>query len=261
MKQFPLFVCLVLLLLVVAVVPATASPTITGISPATAPNSGDVTVTITGTGFNALSTVRINSEHTSDAPLYGTIVSWSPTSITCTLPIQGKTPTSYTVWVNSPFTSASGQYFPEDIGLLVNSFEITQGTGPTATTTTTPLPAYGTIFVSSVPSAANIYLDNEYKGLTPLNLKNVENGNHVVLIRFAGYQDWRQNVEVLGNSPSLSARLVPIPAITSATTTIPKIYITDTTPVAPVPTTRSPSGIEIGIIATIGVALLVMKRK
>lgn len=261
MKQFPLFICLVLLLLVMTAIPATASPTISRISPATAPNDGDVTVTITGTGFNSNSTVRINSQYTLDAPLYGTIVSWSPTSITCTFPIQGKTPTRYTVWVNSPFTDPLGSYYSEDVGLLTNGFEITQGTGMTVTTTPPPLPTYGTISVSSIPSGANIYLDNEYRGLTTLIVKNVENGNHVVLVRLAGYQDWRQNVEVLGNSPSVSARLVAIPATTSATTTIPKIYITGTTPVAPVPTTRSPSGSEMGIIAIIGAALLVMKRK
>jgi hypothetical protein len=261
MKRFPLFVCLVLLLLVMTAIPATASPTISRISPATAPNDGDVTVTITGTGFNSNSTVKINSQYTLDAPLYGTIVSWSPTSIICTFPIRGKTPTRYTVWVNSPFTNPFGTYFPEDVGLLTNGFEITQGTVTIATTRTTPLPMYGTILVSSIPSGANIYLDNEYKGLTTLIVKNVENGNHVVLVRLTGYRDWTQNVEVLGNSPSVSARLVAIPATTTATTTIPKIYITDTTPVAPVPTTRSPSGIEIGIIATIGAALLTMRRK
>lgn len=261
MKRFPLFVCLVLLLLVMTAIPATATPTISRISPATAPNDGDVTVTITGTGFNSLSTVRISPEHTLDAPLYGTIVSWSPTSITCTFSIQGKTPSQYRVWVNSPFTDPFGNYFPEDVGFLANGFEISQGTGRTATPTTTPVSPKGNISISSIPSGANIYLDNEYKGLTPLMLKNVENGNHVVLVRLTGYHDWTQNVVVLGNSPSLSARLAATPVTTTATTTIPKIYITDTTPVAPVSTTRSPSGIEIGMIATIGAALLIRIRK
>jgi hypothetical protein len=257
MKQFTFFVCL-FLLLVVTVVPVTASPTVSSISPRTAPNTGDVTVTITGTGFNEQSTVKIVS-NTYDTPIYGTIVSWSPTSITATFPIKGKTPDQYYVEVNSPYTGSLGEYHPTDVGILASAFTISQGTGTPATPTTTPTPAYGTISVSSIPSGADVYLDNEYKGLTPLTLKNIENGNHAVLVRMSGYQDWIQFVEVLGNSPSLYVRLAAIPVTTSppTVTTIP------TTSPAPAPTrtTASLPGIEIGIIATAGAALLIMKRK
>jgi hypothetical protein len=261
MKRFPLLVCLGLLLLVVTVIPATASPVISGISPATAPNNGDVTVTITGTGFNARSTVWLDTPYGLDGPIHGTIVSWSPTSITCTFSLKSQTPTQYNVWVNSPFISPVNNNLLEDVGYLPVGFRMYPVTVTTATTTTTPTPAYGNIRVSSIPSGANIYLDNEYKGLTTLTLKNVENGNHVLIVRLTGYQDWTENVMVQGNSQSLSARLAATPVITSATTTIPKIYITDTTPVAPVQKTKSPTGIELGIIATTGVALLGMKRK
>lgn len=260
MKRNHLFICL-LLLLVVAVIPATASPVISSISPATVPNTGDVTITITGTGFNAESTVWMN---TYNAPenLYGTIISWSPTSITCTFPLNGQTPAQYNLWVNSPFT-AHGTYFPQDVSVIYDGLTIYRGNTVTATTATTlettaptSVPADGSIFVSSFPSRANIYLDNEYKGLTPYTMKNVENGRHTVLVRLTGYQDWITNVVISGDSESLSARLVSITPTTATPVTTPS-----PTPVATIPRTFAPLGAELGLIATLSAALILIKRK
>ena len=138
MKRLPLFVCLVLLLLVVTVIPVTASPEIYSISPATAPNTGDVTVTITGTGFNSESTVFVAANSTGSV-IHGTVVSWSPTSITCTFSLNGQTPAKFNVVVNSPLTDPTGHYWPKDNGFLSEAFEVYQGTGMTAMTTTVPV--------------------------------------------------------------------------------------------------------------------------
>jgi hypothetical protein len=260
MKRSSLFVGLVLLLLVVTVIPATATPTVTSISPATALNHGDVTVTITGTGFNSQSSVDLASPDT-PATIYGTIVSWSPTSITCTFSLNGQTPARYHVYVNTPYTDAAGHTWPQDTGMLNLGFTIYQGTTTTETVTTTPtttystpVPPMGSIFVSSYPSGANVYLDNEYKGLTPLTLKNIENGRHVVRARLTGYEEWITTEVVYGDSSSLSARLTPATTTTTVTTTIP-------TTVATVRKTIAPLGAELGIIAIMGVALLLIKRK
>ena len=78
----------------------------------------------------------------------------------------------------------------------------------TATGTAVSISSYGNISVSSTPSGANVYLDNEYKGLTTLTMNNIANGNHIVIVRLTGYQDWTQNVIVLGDSTSLTATLV-----------------------------------------------------
>jgi hypothetical protein len=259
MKRFPLFVCMVFLLLVVAGIPVTASPTISSISPSTAPNNGDVTVTITGTGFNSDSTVWLNKPYSTDAAIYGTVLSRSETSITCTFSLKGQTPTEYNVWVNSPFTDKYGNYFSQDVALLTLGFRVSEGTGTTVMTTT-PIPAIGTLSISSIPSGANIYLDNEYKGLTPLVMKNVENGDYVILVRHTGYQDWRQNIVVNGDSQSYSARLVTYPATTTPPFTFPTLTTASPAPVATARTT-APLGIELGIIATIGAAFLLVKRK
>jgi hypothetical protein len=93
---------------------------------------------------------------------------------------------------------------------------------PTPTQPTpTPTPSYGSISISSTPSGAKVYLDNEYKGLTPLTMENIVNGNHIVLVKLAGYQDWTQNVGVLANSTSFSATLLALTTTTTTATTAP----------------------------------------
>jgi hypothetical protein len=269
MKRYSLFAGLVLLFVVVTVIPVTASPAISGISPSTVSNAGDVTITITGSGFNENTTVWLESSYSPNR-VHGTVVSWSPTSIIVRFSLSGQTPATYDVWVNSPFTSPlSGVWYPQDIGGRTGGITIYQAAGMTATMTTTPvttttvtttplLPS-GSIIVSSVPSGAHIYLDNEYKGLTTFDMRNIENGSHVILVRLPGYLDWIQSVEVRGDSQSVFARLVATPATTIDATVQP----TNPTPSPTPTTTRAPLGNGGAIIATIGAgaALLLMKRK
>jgi len=91
-------------------------------------------------------------------------------------------------------------------------------------------------------------------------MTNVGNGNYVILVRFTGYQDWRQNVVVNGDSQSYSARLVTYPATNTPPLTVPTQTTASPPPVATARTT-APLGIELGIIATIGAALLLLKRE
>lgn len=83
-----------------------------------------------------------------------------------------------------------------------------------------PTPALGSIAVTSTPSGANVYLDNAYKGFTPLTLDTVPNGNHVVVIRLDGYDESSQTIVVMGNlkpvSATLNSKATQIP--TAATT-------------------------------------------
>jgi hypothetical protein len=94
----------------------------------------------------------------------------------------------------------------------------TQAVTFTATGTAVTISDYGNISVSSTPSGAHIYLNNTYKGLTTLLMENIANGNYIVKVQYTGYQDWTQDVTVLGNSISLTATLV---ATTNTTTTTP----------------------------------------
>jgi hypothetical protein len=85
--------------------------------------------------------------------------------------------------------------------------------------TPTPTPSFGRISVTSNPSGATIYLDNAIKGLTPLTVDSVPNGNHVVVLRLDGYQDSVKNVVVTADTQTLNAVLIPttIPATTKTT--------------------------------------------
>lgn len=77
----------------------------------------------------------------------------------------------------------------------------------------TPPPTnYGRITATSQPQGAKVYLDNVYRGMTPLNLDRVAMGQHHIKLVMAGYQDWSSYVSV---SPSrttkVSADLIPFP--------------------------------------------------
>jgi len=71
---------------------------------------------------------------------------------------------------------------------------------------------YGRIIVTSHPQRVKVYLDNIYKGLTPLNLDRVTSGQHHIKLVMAGYQDWSNYVSVSpSRTTTVSADLIPFP--------------------------------------------------
>lgn len=72
-----------------------------------------------------------------------------------------------------------------------------------------PTPAFGSIAVTSTPPGANVYLDNAYKGFTPLTLDAVPNGNHGVIIRLEGYEEASPTIVVMGNLQPVNVVLIP----------------------------------------------------
>ena len=65
---------------------------------------------------------------------------------------------------------------------------------PTATPTPKPTPTVATLVVSSNPSGANIFIDNNYKGFTPTTQTEIAPGTHVVLLKKEGYLDDEQTI-------------------------------------------------------------------
>ena len=88
------------------------------------------------------------------------------------------------------------------------------------TPTPTPTPSVGSISVTSSPSGANIYLDNAYKGLSPLTIDAVPNGNHGIVLRLDGYEDSSRTISINGNSLTVNIPLnpLPTPTLTAAST-------------------------------------------
>ena len=103
-------------------------------------------------------------------------------------------------------------------------------------------PATGDITAQSSPSGADVYLDNVYKGFTPLSLHDVPAGSHVVTFRMQGYTDAQVSAQVTaGQTTPVMGMLSPVP------TTAP---------------TRSPLPVTIvaGALAVVGVYILGRKR-
>ncbi|MDE4907811.1 PEGA domain-containing protein [Methanogenium marinum] len=56
----------------------------------------------------------------------------------------------------------------------------------------------GQLIVSSTPSGAELFLDNTYRGVTPVTLSDIPAGSHVVTVKQTGYTDSSQTVTVTG---------------------------------------------------------------
>ena len=75
------------------------------------------------------------------------------------------------------------------------------------------VPETGSVQVTSSPSGAEVYLDSEYRGTTPVTLPAVMAGSHIIEVRLAGTERWTAPVSVTsGSTVRLQALLVPVPA-------------------------------------------------
>jgi len=85
--------------------------------------------------------------------------------------------------------------------------------GYTVRPITPPPTNYGRIIATSQPQGAKVYLDNVYRGTTPLNLDRVATGQHQIKLAMEGYQDWSSFISVSpSRTTTVSADLIPFPA-------------------------------------------------
>jgi hypothetical protein len=81
-------------------------------------------------------------------------------------------------------------------------------------------PTTGGISVISAPSGAEVYLNNAFKGLTPITLDSLAPGSYTVLVKLNGYQDWQATQQVTaGQTSQISATLIPSAAAPTPTQT------------------------------------------
>jgi hypothetical protein len=66
--------------------------------------------------------------------------------------------------------------------------------------------ATGTVTFTSSPDGADIYVDDEFMGNSPSELK-LKIGKHTILARMPGYQDWSREITVSGGAVNLNAKL------------------------------------------------------
>lgn len=150
---------------------------------------------------------------------------------------------NYQSYTETAIVTAGGVY-----DIRVNLVPVTPG--PTPSTK-------GQLTVRSSPSGANIYVDDSYRGLTPLTLVEIPKGGHTIVLKMNRYQDWKSSVNVAaGSSTDVSGTLAAATATTPQPT--PTTEVTQPAPLQ----TRSPISV-ISIIAAIGIcgAAAIVHRK
>lgn len=115
--------------------------------------------------------------------------------------------------------------------------------------------SYGALSVQSSPSGADVYLDNEYKGITPVTFQQVATGSHVILIQKDGYSSYSGDVNIVSDQASgLSTTLTAIPTQT------PTILPTQTPAPAP---TQSPLSTCVSLcsLVMVGVGIAIKRMR
>jgi hypothetical protein len=152
--------------------------------------------------------------------------------------INQLTPGSYTLRLTLPDYQPSVQTVSVQNGIIndIHATLVPVTPGPQPDTT-------GQLTVRSNPSGASIWLDNAYKGITPISLANIPQGSHAVLLKMNGYQDWQSSVNVAAGSSTDVSGILPAGQ--------------PSTPLAPTPNpapqpTKSPMG-PVTVVSAMGI--------
>jgi hypothetical protein len=88
-----------------------------------------------------------------------------------------------------------------------------------------PTPSSGTtgsLDITSIPSGADVYLDDAFEGSTPLLIVNLDPGAYMLRIEKQGYNSWYQGITVIGGETIfITAPLTPTPTINPTPTSTP----------------------------------------
>ena len=128
---------------------------------------------------------------------------------------------------NTPYTFASVASGTHTIQISRSGYETYSGTvqvssGSTTTVSVTLPPissSVGSLYLTSNPSGAQVYVDSTYRGSTPTTVGTLSEGTHTVQLRLSGYSDFSQTVTIYGGqTTTLNANLVqptPTPSVGS----------------------------------------------
>ena len=100
---------------------------------------------------------------------------------------------------------------------------ISAGTTTNVYATLAPLSTSpNSVYVTSDPTNAFVYLDTLYKGKTPLTITDITPGTHLVELNAPGYYTWNTTVSLTGGSTrTVSAQMVSLtPAVTTTVVTV-----------------------------------------
>jgi hypothetical protein len=106
-----------------------------------------------------------------------------------------------------------------------------------------PNPTTGAISVTSSPIGAQVYVNNVFRGYSPLTVDSLTPGMYTVVLKLSGYEDWQSSTTVTaGQTAQLSATMIP-----------------KSTPVIPTPTPTPAPAPALVIITLAGIALFLRK--
>jgi hypothetical protein len=289
MKRFPLFICLVvLLLLVTAGIPIAAAASISGISPSSGTYGQTITATIRGSGFEPSDSVelyRCPNKYggvSGTGLIRGSITGITASTITATFDLSGSQVVGggYDVVV----THSSSGFELAPLAFTVNGGPssgttptptTTWTTTPTATTTTTwtttPTATTTTTWTTTItttttqsgknsvlfetnPSGATISLNGNEVGTTPFTYYTDKDGTFKVVARKLGYENYEDRVTIRdGIRAHFYGLLTPLSSTSTAATTAPATAVTTSASGKP---TMSVSGTPVSNSSTIRKSLL-----
>lgn len=94
--------------------------------------------------------------------------------------------------------------------------QVSSGTRTSVYCPLSALSTTGALYVLSTPSGSSVYLDDAYKGITPVTLNGLSATTHILQIDHAGYYDWKSSVDVpAGGTRTVDATLNPMSASTT----------------------------------------------
>ncbi len=94
----------------------------------------------------------------------------------------------------------------DDYQTFTQTVKVTPGRIVTLNAQLSPIPpgpvkdTTGQIVVTSSPAGANVFLDDDFRGISPLTLADIPDGSHIVKVRMDGYTDQTQVVTVTGTA-------------------------------------------------------------
>ncbi len=128
---------------------------------------------------------------------------------------------------NTPYTFTSVATGTHTIQISRSGYQTYSGTvtvspGSTTTVSVTLPPVSstsGSLYLTSSPSGAQVYVDSTYRGTTPTTVGTLSQGTHAVQLRLSGYSDYSGTATIFaGQTTTLNVNLVqptPTPSVGS----------------------------------------------
>ncbi len=233
------------------IISAATAGTLTQITPTSGVVNTTVSITFTGTGF-VVGSAKTRLYQGSNYIIGQVVSGGSSTSMAGTFDLSKGLAGTYDACILYDGTDASK---------ICKAFSIVSSST-----------VNGSFYFTSNPSHAGIYLNNVYKGTTPLTLDNVSPATYTVLFRSSGYQDLSKTFVVTAGSTTNAygylnverTETVSTPVYTVPTTVRKTITTIKTIKVpTPWPTstpTKSPTELFV-VIGAVGLCFAVLRKR